>query len=271
MADFASTFTALAKGVKWGASFDAMLLELEAQVNALAGGAVTSATSITPGAGSHAFTTDQTATAVPLSGTVRARSAADPAKFIVGTVASFTGTTLTLTAIYWGGSGAVTDWVISADVVTSSALAGNATGAIDMNGNALTVDALNLSGVVAGNDQQVVRVELKDFSETVVTADTGTAYTVDLEAGNVLDLTLTGNVTYTFSNPPASGKGGAFTLIQTQDGTGSRSVTWPGSVEWAGGEAPTVTATAGATDVFTFVTVDGGTTWRGFAAGQEFG
>lgn len=123
---------------------------------------------------------------------------------------------------------------------------------------------------IAGADQEVSRVKLKDYSETRVQANTGTTYTVDLENGNVFELTLTGNCTYTFSNPPATGISGSFTLIQKQDGTGSRTVTWPSSVDWAGGTAPTITATASSTDVFTFTTVDGGTTWYGFTAGQAF-
>jgi len=143
-------------------------------------------------------------------------------------------------------------------------------GAFDMNGNTLTVDAVTLSGVVSGNDQEVNRVKLKDYSETAVVANTGATYTIDLENGNVFNLTLTDNCTYTFSNPPASGSAGAFTLIQNQDGTGSRTVTWPASVEWAGGSAPTITSTLSSTDVFTFITTDGGTTWYGFTGGQDF-
>lgn len=121
------------------------------------------------------------------------------------------------------------------------------------------------------NDQLVTKPELKDYAETVVTANTSTAYTIDLENGNVFDLTLTGNCTFTFSNPPASGKAGTITMILTQDGTGSRTATWPASVDWPGGTAPTLTTTATTgVDVLTFLTVDGGTTWRGFVSGQDF-
>lgn len=42
---------------------------------------------------------------------------------------------------------------------------------------------------------------------------------------------------------------GTYVLRLVQDGTGSRTVTWPGAVEWAGGTAPTLTTTAGAEDV----------------------
>jgi hypothetical protein len=95
-----------------------------------------------------------------------------------------------------------------------------------------------LGGAVSVEDNEVTRSKLKDYSETTVIANTGATYTIDLENGNVFNLTLTGDCTYTFSNPPASGSAGAFTLIQNQDGTGSRTVTWPASVEWAGGSAP---------------------------------
>ena len=127
-----------------------------------------------------------------------------------------------------------------------------------------------LGGAVSVEDNEVTRPKLKDYSETTVVANTGTTYTIDLENGNVFNLTLTGNCTYTFNNPPASGSAGAFTLIQNQDGTGSRTVTWPASVEWAGGSAPTITSTLSSTDVFTFITTDGGTTWYGFTGGQDF-
>jgi DNA-binding beta-propeller fold protein YncE len=39
-------------------------------------------------------------------------------------------------------------------------------------------------------------------------------------------------------------------------------LTWPTSIEWAGGVAPSAPAN-GETDVFTFVTDDGGTTYTG--------
>jgi hypothetical protein len=128
-------------------------------------------------------------------------------------------------------------------------------------------NALTAGGVFDMNGN---RAKLKDYSETTVIANTSTTYTIDLESGNVFNLTLTGDCTYTFSNPPASGSAGAFTLIQNQDGTGSRTVTWPASVEWAGGSAPAITSTASSTDVFTFITTDGGTTWYGFTGGQDF-
>ena len=127
-----------------------------------------------------------------------------------------------------------------------------------------------LGGALDCNDLEVGKAKLKDYGETLTTANTSTSYTIDLTNGNVFELTLTGNCVYTFSNPPATGIGGSFTLIQKQDGTGSRTVTFPASVEWAGGTAPTITSTASSVDIFTFITTDAGTTWYGFTAGQDF-
>ncbi|NQW08364.1 MAG: hypothetical protein HQ481_00585 [Alphaproteobacteria bacterium] len=81
---------------------------------------------------------------------------------------------------------------------------------------------------------------------------------------------MTGNCTFTFSNPPASGTAGSLTMVLRQDATGSRTTTWPASVKWAGGSAPTLTTTASAIDILTFMTVDGGIIWYGVTAGQHF-
>ncbi|MDO8493157.1 MAG: hypothetical protein Q7S19_01260 [bacterium] len=121
---------------------------------------------------------------------------------------------------------------------------------------------------VSLEDARLERPVIKDYGETLVTANSTTAYTVDLEAGNVLKITMTGNCTFTFSNPPATGIAGSFTLLLIQDGTGSRLATWPTSVRFPAGTKPTLTTTATTgTDVLTFFTVDAGTTWYGFPAG----
>lgn len=104
-----------------------------------------------------------------------------------------------------------------------------------------------------------------DYSEALVTANTGTAYTISLSAGTVQLLTLTGNCTFTFPPPTA---GFSFTLLLRQDGTGSRTVTWAGTVRWPGGTAPTITATANRTDKYVF-TADG-SVWLGTNAGQNY-
>ena len=107
--------------------------------------------------------------------------------------------------------------------------------------------------------------------ETAVTSTTNAA-TINCRDGNVFTHVLTENTTFTFSNPPASGRAFAFTLKLVQDaGASGYTVTWPASVDYAGATAPTLTATASAVDVLVFYTHDGGTNWYGFVAGQAMG
>jgi hypothetical protein len=99
-------------------------------------------------------------------------------------------------------------------------------------------------------------------TETVGTISTNT---LDLSTGNVFSHAPSSNITYVFSNPPASGIAYGFTFKVTP--SGSLTITWPTSVDWAGGTAPDSPA-SGETDVYTFFTIDGGTTWYGFQAGD---
>ena len=101
--------------------------------------------------------------------------------------------------------------------------------------------------------------------ETLLTASAGTAYTIVITAASVLNLTLTGNCAFTF---PAASPGAQFTLLLAQDATGSRVPSWPASVRWADGTPPTLTTTAGKTDVITFIC--DGTYWLGFVGGLNF-
>ena len=128
-----------------------------------------------------------------------------------------------------------------------------------------------LGGYINFQDEQAIRPEIKDYSESY-TASSGTGtVTLDLTNGNVFQHTASGgNVTFAFSNPPASGKAGSLTLKWIQDSS-DRTITWPGSVDWAGGSAPSVTSGSAKVDVYTFFTVDGGTIWYGFQAGADMG
>ena len=91
----------------------------------------------------------------------------------------------------------------------------------------------------------------------------GTSVTVDCRSGNNFALTTSGNTTFTFSNVPTSGTAFGFTLKLTSGG--SHTITYPNSVDFAGGTAPDAPA-SGETDILVFYTVDGGTNWYGALA-----
>ena len=117
----------------------------------------------------------------------------------------------------------------------------------------------------------------KSYNETHATLTSASTVDINFELGNVFNITAGHNITFTFggngnaSVPPATLAYG-FTLKVTQDGTGSRTLTWPSTVRWPGGSAPDLTGTANSVDVFTFLT-DGtgglGANYYGFLAGAN--
>ena len=139
--------------------------------------------------------------------------------------------------------------------------------------NYLDITTLGLteaSKAVTADANGVVSFDNGTIDEhTTITSSSGAA-TINLRDGNVFEHDLTENVTYTFSNPAANGRASIFVLKIIQDST-ARTITWPNSVDWAAATAPTLTATNNGVDVFVFLTMDGGTTYYGFTAGQAMG
>ena len=128
----------------------------------------------------------------------------------------------------------------------------------------------NASAVVTSDANGVVGFDNGTTEESTVVSSSSNAATINLRDGNVFTHTLSENVTYTFSNPAASGRASAFILKVVQDSS-ARAITWPGSVDWAAATAPTITATNAGVDVFAFITVDGGSNYYGFTLGQAMG
>lgn len=104
-----------------------------------------------------------------------------------------------------------------------------------------------------------------NYTETPYSANSSTAITLSLSNGTIQIITLTGNCTFTF---PTAVSGKSFLLLLRQDGTGSRTVTWPASVKWPSGNAPTITSTASKQDILAFVS--DGTNWYGSGGGQNY-
>ncbi len=122
---------------------------------------------------------------------------------------------------------------------------------------------------VAATTGTFTTVPLRVYTETLTVVTPGATPAIDLSLGTHFSYANTTTPTFSFTNPPASGKAGAFTLAITGNGTAHVPV-WPAGVVWAGGLAPTVTTTNGKVDILTFITYNGGTTWYGFVGGQNF-
>lgn len=158
--------------------------------------------------------------------------------------------------------GTVIGGTTPAAVTTSSLVATTA----DINGG--TIDGTSVGASTPGTGVFTSLETEGAFTEDAeaITSSSGTA-TIDLSTATNFTHTLSENVTYTFSNPAASGKASSFTLKVTQDAT-ARTITWPASVNWAGGTAPTLSTGSGEIDYFAFITTDNGTAYYGFTAGQ---
>jgi hypothetical protein len=113
-----------------------------------------------------------------------------------------------------------------------------------------TTTAKYLKQTGTGSDSTApawAQVSISDLASTEFDAgSSGTSKTLDWSNGIGQLLTLTGACTLTLTNPKP---GFSHLVALKQDGTGSRTVTWPSSVKWAAGSAPTLTTTAGHVDL----------------------
>ena len=93
----------------------------------------------------------------------------------------------------------------------------------------------------------------------------GTTPTCNVGLGGMFSLTLTGNTTFSFSNATNDFSAG-FILQLTGNGS---TVTWPSGVDWAGGTAPDAPG-SGETNLYVFVSRDGGTNWIGVLSAAAY-
>ena len=177
-------------------------------------------------------------------------------------------------------TGTVSNFTVSSqDGVITTLLNATTAPNLDISLGAITPDSVNTPlilhssninfNVASKTHFSVNSVETTFYTgirEGVVTANLGTTYTIDLINGTIFAVTLTANCVYAFPNATSS-KGKQFTIFQRQ-GTTPRTVTWPTTVIWSGGTAPTITATANKTDVLSFVC--DGVRWFGFVSGLNY-
>lgn len=118
------------------------------------------------------------------------------------------------------------------------------------------------TAVVLSTSPTIITSTLTGYTESVVAIGTvGASHTFTITTGTVQTATLTASTPCTFTMPTATA-GTSFILRLTQAATGMTTATFTG-VQWAGGTAPTITATASAVDIISFIAV--GSTWYGSA------
>jgi hypothetical protein len=163
-----------------------------------------------------------------------------------------------------GGSTAVSGWANNAGIVSYGTvpLIFGTSGAekvrIDTSGNV---------GIGTTSPAHKLDIDGSYYSRTVEKGNCTGAITIDWNAGNTQRCVLTGATTFTFSNGQS---GGNYRLILKQDATGSRTVTWPATVRWGAGGAPTLTTTINTTDYVGFLYNGADTKYDGIAFNAGF-
>jgi len=133
-------------------------------------------------------------------------------------------------------------------------------------GNGAAASSATVSNEITLGNSSVNRFRVPGAGiDNTSAALSGTTPSVDVGARDTYTLTTSGNTTFTFTGAPSTGQVGTFSLIITAGGT--HTLTWPASVLWAGGTAPAAPANT-ETQVYTFFTVNGGTAYYGFLAGD---
>jgi len=153
------------------------------------------------------------------------------------------------------------------DVADAAALAALSLAAADVGKMAYQTD-INRYFILSDNVGPVWMMLPNHRTETLGNS-TGTV-DLDLVNGNTFTIyDQTGNIVFTFSNPVQDGYKASITLIISMDGAGGHTRTWPAEVIWAAGTEPTFSSGIDEVDMYTFVTVNGGTTWFGFLPGAD--
>lgn len=132
-------------------------------------------------------------------------------------------------------------------------------------GNSSTTQTINSNGIFVNgkigisNSNPTTNLQIGgNYGVIKVTIASTNNINVNCASGNYFTATANGSATsITFSSVPSNTSFG-FVLVLANGGTNT--ITWSSSPKWPSATAPTVSSN---TDVFTFITDDGGTTWRG--------
>ena len=137
----------------------------------------------------------------------------------------------------------------------------NGTGNLTVGGS-LTANGVNVNANLVVSGTETAKIS----AETIASGQSsGNDPNIYFSSGTIFKLLLTNSPILTFSGAT---KGETLTLFLTQDGGANRTIAaWP-TVKWPGGVAPTLTPTAGKTDIITLFY--DGTDYYGFTGGLNY-
>lgn len=153
---------------------------------------------------------------------------------------------------------------------TTPQLGGN----LDVNGNAIFGNTVEIgtssNGDIILNPQGTGNISFRNsYNEKYVNLGgiSGTEV-LDVSSASHFSGSYQGTTTWVFNGETTtSGQVDSFTLYISRSTSFGLTVTWPSEVLWPGGQAPDIPA-QGELDVYVFTTINNGTTWYGFQAGD---
>ena len=130
-------------------------------------------------------------------------------------------------------------------------------------------DDTGLSKRLTIKDSGVIKHEKATHTNINSLSLDGNAVALDLDDSDLHKVTLTANVTTLNLNNPKVGQ--RFIIRVLQDSTGGRTVSWPSSIKWAGGSAPSISTAADKATTLGFLTVvaGGSPEFDGFLIGKD--
>ena len=202
---------------------------------------------------------------------------AAPADYIWGEVTAVAANSITVAIASSGGSGTFSAWTViatgeqgaatgiaSVSQDPSPVLGGNfATGAYDITfsaaGSQLIFDAA--SSGIAANGTPITQAVLGYCSEALTSlGSVSNTVSIDPTTGHKT-FTLAGNATLSLPSGLRTGQLIGVQVWAKQGASTLYTLTHDSKVHWVNNVTPTMTQTANATDIYTFLTKDGGANW----------
>jgi hypothetical protein len=117
----------------------------------------------------------------------------------------------------------------------------------------------------------IVTPSFRGWSEYAIQDTTfDVTYTIDCSQTNNCILTLSSHPEFLFINVPDAPQVYSVILWLIQDSAGPRMITWPSSISWGSAGEPSLSVTAGQTDIIKLTTFSKGVKWFGTFIGGEF-
>ena len=127
-----------------------------------------------------------------------------------------------------------------------------------------TGDVVGTTDTQGLTNKTLTNPTVTNYVESVVAIGTvSSSSTISLTSGTVQTATLTASTACTFTMPTATAGKSFILLLKQAASTGGGTATFTG-VKWSSAGTPTMTATAGKMDIFSFVS--DGTNWYGSVA-----